>query len=660
MSKPNQDYTFDAVVVGIGHAGIEAALSLARSGFKTLALSISLDNAGFLACNPSIGGTAKGHLVCEVDALGGEMGKAADRTLTHLRMLNSSKGPAVQSLRAQIDKYRYHDYMKSLLENEPNLYLRQCEVKALLTENGAAVGVETVSGLTYRAKAVVVAAGVYLNSTIIVGDKIEERGPSGFPRANYLADSLSGLGFRLRRFKTGTPARVKRGSVDLAQLEIQRGEDTPYTFSTLSEKGRVDGEWWMVNDKEDEDISTIPHSSLLIPNSPSIHHPPTSEVCYLGYTNADTHRIIRENLLKSPKYAGLIKGAGARYCPSVEDKIVRFADKERHPFFLEPEGAKTQEMYVQGLSTGLPAEIQLKLYRSIKGFERVEIMRDAYAIEYECIDPTELFPTLESKRYSGLFFAGQINGTSGYEEAAAQGIVAGINAAKLLKGEKGMVLPRESSYIGVLIDDLVTKGTDEPYRMMTSRAEYRLLLRQDNADLRLEEFAKAGGILGEERLKSAAEKRAQIEKGKNRLKKRLPQNKVSEYFEAIGEPPPQSGLSVCEVIRRNNVTFENFAATFDIFADISKAAAYDIFIGAKYEGYIRREQAAACEARRVGDLPIPSDTDFSRMGGLRTEAKEKLAAARPLSIGQASRIPGVTPADISVLVIKLKMKTEAS
>ena len=620
MTKENsQDFKYDAVVVGIGHAGIEAALALARCGNKTLALSITLDNAGYLACNPSIGGTAKGHLVCEVDALGGEMGKAADATLSHLRMLNLSKGPAVQSLRAQIDKYRYHDYMKSVLENEPNLFLRQGEVKEIRTRAHKVIGVETVLGLRYSAKVVVLACGVYLNSTIIVGNKIEQRGPASFPRANYLSTSLEALGFTLRRFKTGTPARVKRSSVDFEKLEVQCGEDTPYSFST--------------------DSKVLPDKK--------------GDVCYLGYTNLKTHKVIRENLMKSPKYSGLIKGMGARYCPSVEDKIVRFADKDRHPFFLEPEGAKTQEMYVQGLSTGLPADVQLKLYRSIEGFKEIEIMRDAYAIEYECIDPTELYATLQSKRCSGLFFAGQINGTSGYEEAAAQGIVAGINAALFLVKEDGMILPREVSYTGVLIDDLVTKGTDEPYRMMTSRAEYRLLLRQDNADLRLEPFARRAGILGEARFKRLEQKRAAIEAGRARLSHRLPQKAVTEFFSAIGELLPHTGVSVEDVIRRNHVNFENFTAAFDVFSDLNKAAAYDIFINVKYEGYLKREEAAAVESRRVGELPIPLDTDFLKMDGLRNEAKEKLAALRPLTVGQASRISGVTPADITVLLLKI-------
>ncbi|KAI4453896.1 glucose inhibited division protein a [Holotrichia oblita] len=439
----NKDFIYDSIVVGIGHAGIEAALALARKGHKTLALSISLDNAGYLACNPSIGGTAKGHLVREVDALGGEMGKAADINLTQLRMLNSSKGPAVHSLRAQVDKYRYRDYMKSVLENEPNLHLRQGEVKNLLVENGEVVGVESVLELKYYAKAVVLACGVYLESSIITGGVIENKGPASFARSEYLAKSLIANGITLRRFKTGTPARVKRASINLEQLEVQPGEDTPYSFSSLSKK----------SDKK-------------------------HNVCYLGYTNEDTHDIIRQNLRLSPKYGGLIHGAGARYCPSVEDKIVRFADKERHQFFLEPEGERTQEMYVQGLSTGLPAEVQLKLYRSIKGFENIEIMRDAYAIEYECIDPTQLFATLMCKKIKGLFFAGQINGTSGYEEAAAQGIVAGINAALYLEDKPSMILERSNSII-ILSQEYCDKILHKGFTMNITEVRIRLVKKEE-------------------------------------------------------------------------------------------------------------------------------------------------------------------------------------
>ncbi len=613
-------FIYDAIVVGIGHAGIEASLALSRKGHKTLALSVTLDNAGYLACNPSIGGTAKGHLVREIDALGGEMGKATDKTLTHLRMLNASKGPAVHSLRGQVDKYKYHDYMKNLLETEPNLSLRQGEASEIVVKNGKVCGVKTKVGIFYEASVVVLCCGVYLESTIIIGDNIEERGPVCFPRSNHLANSLRKNNISLRRFKTGTPARVKRDSIDTDKLEVQSGEVTPYSFSTTTLADKVERE------KSD---------------------------CYLGYTNLQTHKIISDNLTKSPKYSGLIRGAGARYCPSVEDKIVRFADKERHQFFLEPEGEKTQEMYVQGLSTGLPADIQLQLYRSIKGFENIEIMRDAYAIEYECIDPQQLYATLECKTIDGLYFAGQINGTSGYEEAGAQGIVAGINGALKLEGKKQIILSRDSAYTGVLIDDLVTVGTQEPYRMMTSRAEYRLLLRQDNADLRLTEIGRSAGLVSDERYEKYTKKLTDIQNGKKLLDMPLDNAKVVEYFKAIGENPAKGGITIKEVIKRNNVTWQNFCEHFDCFSSLCNEAIFDIFIEIKYEGYLSREKRSAQESRRVEDMTIPQDIDFLNFDGLRNEAREKLSKIRPLTIGQASRISGVTPADINVLIIRL-------
>ncbi|KAI4453218.1 glucose inhibited division protein a [Holotrichia oblita] len=549
------------------------------------------------------------------------MGIAADKTLTHLRMLNGSKGPAVHSLRAQVDKYAYRDYMKSVLEKQENLFLRQGEVKNLLIDNGRITGVETVTKLKYYAKAIVLACGVYLNSTIIIGDVIEERGPVCFPRSNYLAKSLTDSGISLRRFKTGTPARVKRSSVDLSVLESQPGENTPYSFSVLSDSESVD--------KLRDD-------------------------CYLGYTNTQTHSVISENLSKSPKYGGLIHGTGARYCPSVEDKIVRFKDKERHQFFLEPEGVNTEEMYVQGLSTGLPCDIQLSLYRTIKGFENVQIMRDAYAIEYECIDPQQLFPTLMSKKYDGLFFAGQINGTSGYEEAAAQGLVAGINAALYIENKEPLVLTRENSYIGVLIDDLCTEGTQEPYRMMTSRAEFRLILRQDNADLRLTPIAAALGLASKERIEKLDKKLADIEKGKILSEQILPPKELNDYFKKIGEPLPHSGLKIKDIIRRSGVSLENFTERFDTFKDLSQDAVFDVFIQIKYEGYLQREKRAVEEIKRIENMPIPKETDYLKIEGLRNEAKEKLQKIRPLTIGQAGRINGVTPADVNVLLIRLK------
>ncbi len=604
------DYNFDAIVIGAGHAGIEAGLALARLGHKTLMLSISLDNIGYLACNPSIGGTAKGHLVCEVDALGGEIGRAADKNLLQLRMLNRSKGPAVQSLRAQVDKYAYHDYMKSTLENTPNMHLRQAEVKRIIAHDGIVSGVETMQQ-TYYAKAVVVCVGVYLKSEVITGTVKEAKGPSSFMRSQYLSDSLTDLGFNLRRFKTGTPARIKRDSVDFTKLEVQEGDNDIYSFSTLTE------------------------------------HTENKIDCYLGYTNTETHRIIRENLDKTARSLGLVTGAGARYCPSIEDKIVRFEDKERHQFFLEPEGVNTQEMYVQGISTSLPATVQLDMYRSIEGFENVQIMRDAYAIEYDCIDPTELYPTLMSKRIDGLFFAGQINGTSGYEEAAAQGIVAGINAALKLSGKEQVVFGRENSYIGVMIDDLVTKGTDEPYRMMTSRSEYRLCLRQDNADLRLTPIAIKIGLVDDERISRFERKKADIEKAEQCLGEKLDREIVEPFLGEVGT------LTVEQFIKRTAITPEQFNSISDIFKGLYLPAVRDVFIRLRYEGYIVRQEKARKEQARLENMPLDI-ADYNKVKGLRTEAAEKLNKIKPLTIGQASRISGVNPADINVLILSVR------
>lgn len=613
----NGKFYYDAIVVGAGHAGVEAGLALSRLGLETVVLSITLDNVGYLACNPSIGGTAKGHLVREVDALGGEMGKAADATLTQLRMLNRSKGAAVHSLRAQVDKYAYHNYMKSALENEPNVNLRQGEVSELIVENDEIKGVKTVYKLEYYAPVVVLACGVYLKSAIIVGDVIEKKGPVCFNRANHLSDSLVENGIEVRRFKTGTPARIKRSSVDLSALEVQEGEEDIYSFSAMSEG---------VNAKK--------------------------RCCYLGYTNEKTHEIIRDNIDLAPKYAGLIHGTGARYCPSIEDKIVRFADKERHQFFLEPEGEGTEEMYVQGISTSLPAFVQLDIYRSIKGFENVEIMRDAYAIEYDCINPSELYPTLMHKRIKGLFFAGQINGTSGYEEAAAQGIVAGINGARYFKKLPPVVLTRDNSYIGVLIDDLVTVGTDEPYRMMTSRAEFRLSLRQDNADLRLTPIGREVGLVTDERWAKYNEKLAALTKARESLSKVLPPKALTEMFAYLGEELPKSGLTVESVIRRPSVTPEIFVKFTDVFNGLDKSAIEQLFVEVKYEGYLARAEKARNEQKRLENKPLSPDTDYSLIKGLRLEAAEKLNRIKPLSIGQAARISGVTPADINVLIVK--------
>ncbi len=601
----------DAVVVGAGHAGIEAGLALARMGANVTVLSITLDNIGYLACNPSIGGSAKGHLVREIDALGGEMGLAADACCVQMRMLNKSKGPAVHSLRAQVDKYAYHRYMKNVLENTKNLTLRQGEVKRVLVENGKACGIETVYGQIIRARAVVLACGVYLKSDIIVGNVIEHKGPVCFCRAHYLSQSLANdCGIALRRFKTGTPARINGDTVDLSALEVQEGEDTPYSFSLTSKK---------VNKK--------------------------ARVCYLGYTNEKTHAIIRENLHLSPKYGGLIHGTGARYCPSIEDKIVRFADKERHQFFLEPEGEGTKEMYVQGISTSLPVSVQLPLYRSIRGFERVEIMRDAYAIEYDCIDPAELYPTLAHKRVEGLFFAGQLNGTSGYEEAAAQGLVAGINAARFLQGKSGVVFSRKESYIGVMCDDLVTKGTEEPYRMLSARSEHRLVLRQDNADLRLSDLGIQTGLLTGKRKAAYLRLKKQAAAAQELLRAESLAAPVS-----VGEDVLEKGMKLCDAVRRG-LSWEEAAKRLRAHK-LSDTAVFGAVTAVRYEGYIERENRAVREQMRLENMPLPADVDYLTVGGLRTEACERLNRVRPLSVGQASRISGVTSADISVLIVR--------
>lgn len=613
------DYEFDGIVVGAGHAGIEAALALSRTGFKVLVLSVSLDNIGYCSCNPSIGGSAKGHLVKEIDALGGEMGVAADKSILSLRMLNVSKGPAVRSLRAQVDKYKYHSYMKSVLENDPNIVLRQGEVKSIVCGGGRVTGVTTVVGLEYKAGVVIVASGVYLNSEVIIGETRESKGPSGFPRASHLTSCLMELGVTMRRFKTGTPARVHKDSIDLAKFEVQEGDEGLYSFSMLS-KGA----------------------------------PASKDKCYLGYTNEKTHELIRKNIHLAPKYNGMINSAGPRYCPSVEDKIVKFPDKERHQFFIEPEGAGTKEMYVQGLSTSFPAAVQLEMYRTINGFESIQIMRDAYAIEYDCIDSLLLYPTLEYKDIGGLYFAGQVNGTSGYEEAAAQGLVAGLNASLRLRGREPLILTRDNSYIGVMIDDLVTVGTDEPYRMMTGRAEFRLSLRHDNADLRLTEIGYGAGLAGAARMRKLKAKMEHLHLAQSFLGVQVPRDALKSIFEETGQPLPKSGATLKQLLLRAEITADILTRHWDILTFMPRQELDGFVSDVKYEGYLNLQNKMHRETERVSNSPLPAGLDYMGIEGMRIEAREKLNKVRPLSVGQAARIPGVNPADINVLIIYLR------
>lgn len=610
---------FDAVVIGAGHAGCEAGLALARTGNKTLLLTINLDAVAFLACNPSIGGTAKGQLVSEVDALGGEMGVNADKTMIQLRMLNSGKGPAVQSLRAQTDKVSYHNEMKKTLESTENLFLRQGEVVDIkVLENGEKL-VTTALGQIYKSKVVVFATGVYLKSRIIIGSYTKESGPNGFANAQYLSDSLSNLGIKLLRFKTGTPARINGRSINYDVLEIQKGDENIQNFSFITTK-----------------------------------KPKNRAVCYLTWTNEETHKIILDNIDKAPVYSGLIKGVGPRYCPSIETKVIRFADKERHQLFLEPESLSTQEVYIQGFSTSMPVDVQEKMVHSVKGLERAEIMRDSYAIEYDCIDPTQLKPTLELKKIKGLFFAGQINGTSGYEEAAAQGIIAGINASCVLRGQEEIVLKRSDGYIGVLIDDIVTKGTLEPYRMMTSRAEYRLLLRQDNADLRLTEIGRKVGLVDDKRWKIYQKKLKNLQKIDEIMQKKYKTDEIKQLFEDNNENLPHDSISVKDMMKRNNID----AFKIDKYLHVFKNFSYEIIneknIMVKYEGYLKQQEEDIKKFKKNEELLIDEDFDYKKYHGLRLEAIEKLEALRPRSIGQASRISGVSPADIAVLTVLVK------
>lgn len=610
---------FDAIVIGAGHAGCEAALALARKGHRTLLLTLSLDAVAFLACNPSIGGTAKGQLVCEVDALGGEMGVNTDKTLIQLRMLNRGKGPAVQSLRAQADKIEYHNQMKKTLESTPNLFLRQGEAVEIKENESGEKIVLTAVGLEYRAKAVVFATGVYLKSRIIIGDYTKDCGPNGFSNAQKLSDSLKTLGIELLRFKTGTPARINGRSIDYTALEVQRGEENIQNFSFITKKKAKN-----------------------------------RAVCYLTYTNLETHKIIQDNLDKAPVFSGLIKGIGPRYCPSIETKIVRFADKERHQLFLEPESLSTQEVYIQGFSTSMPVDIQEKMIHSVKGLENAEIMRDSYAIEYDCIEPTQLLPTLELKSHKGLFFAGQINGTSGYEEAAAQGIIAGINAGLFLEDKPQLVLKRSDGYIGVLIDDIVTKGTNEPYRMMTSRAEYRLLLRQDNADLRLTEIGRQAGLVDDKRWKIFLKKKKDLEKIFSKLSIKYKVEEVSALYEENNESLPKESVTIKDMLKRSNIDAFKINDKFHVFDEFSYEIINEMNIQVKYEGYLKQQLEEIEKFKKNESTLIPDDFDYTKYHGLRLEAIEKLKQIKPLSIGQASRISGVSPADIAVLTVLVK------
>ena len=622
----NLEQFFDIIVVGAGHAGCEASLACARLGLNTVMFTVSVDSIALMPCNPNVGGSSKGHLVRELDALGGEMGKNIDKTFIQSKMLNQSKGPAVHSLRAQADKQAYSTQMRKTLENTENLTIRQGEVTELLVEDGHITGVKTFSGATYHAKAVVLCTGTYLKARCIYGDVSNYTGPNGLQAANYLTDSLKKLGIEMFRFKTGTPARIAGNTIDYSKMEEQFGDErvVPFSFSTDPESVQIE-----------------------------------QKSCWLTYTNEKTHEIIRANLDRSPLYSGMIEGTGPRYCPSIEDKVVRFADKKRHQVFIEPEGLYTNEMYIGGMSSSLPEDVQYEMYHSVPGLENAKIVKNAYAIEYDCINPRQLYPTLEFKKIKGLFSGGQFNGSSGYEEAAAQGLIAGINAAMEVKGREQLILDRSEAYIGVLIDDLVTKENHEPYRMMTSRAEYRLLLRQDNADLRLRKKGWEVGLINDETYHKLQEKERRIQEEIERVEHATVGGsaEVQSLLESLNSTLLKSGTTIAELIRRPELNYKVLAPIDKERPELPEDVCEQVEINIKYDGYIRRQMKQVEQFKKLEQKKLPEDIDYEDVGSLRIEARQKLEAYRPVSIGQASRISGVSPADISVLLVYLESRS---